>query len=230
MQRPIQTLVYSSLLILAAGLTGCGHTGGATTNGGQSSVAEASPTAQTAPATQGQPTQGNAADTSQGTSKQEASSPKQPEVITPLDWTKPSGGEYPKLEKGDPIWIDVSISEQRVFLKKGDQTIYTMVTSSGLDTEPDTSTPRGTFYVEPERGESFYTPQYNEGAKYWVSWKNHGEFLFHSVPTDKDGKVNEEEAKKLGQKASHGCFRLTMPDAKWIYDNIPVNTKVVIHD
>jgi lipoprotein-anchoring transpeptidase ErfK/SrfK len=104
-----------------------------------------------------------------------------------------------------------------------------MVTSSGLDTSPDNSTPQGIFYIQPEKGKFFYSNSEHEGAEYFVSWKNHGEFLFHSVPTDRNGKVIEEEARKLGQKASHGCFRLTIPDAKWIYENIPINTKVVIH-
>ncbi|CCU56791.1 ErfK/YbiS/YcfS/YnhG superfamily [Bacillus subtilis E1] len=44
----------------------------------------------------------------------------------------------------------------------------------------------------------------------------------------KDQKVIKTEAEKLGTKASHGCIRLTIPDAKWIYENIPEHTKVVI--
>jgi lipoprotein-anchoring transpeptidase ErfK/SrfK len=147
-----------------------------------------------------------------------------------LDWSKPSDGEYPILRKDEDIWIDVSIDKQRVFIKDGEQTLYTMITSSGLDTIPDNSTPQGTFYIEPERGLWFYSEAEQEGAKYFVSWKNHGEFLFHSVPMDKKGNVIEDEAAKLGQKASHGCFRLTIADAKWIYDNIRVKTKVVIHE
>jgi lipoprotein-anchoring transpeptidase ErfK/SrfK len=86
------------------------------------------------------------------------------------------------------------------------------------------------FYIQPERGTWFYNRAEQEGAEYYVSWENHGEFLFHSVAMDKDGNVIELEAEKLGQKASHGCFRLTMPNAKWIYDHIPVKTKVVIQE
>lgn len=59
--------------------------------------------------------------------------------------------------------------------------------------------------------------------------EKHGEFLFRSVPMRKDKKVIEKEAKKLGTKASHGCIRLAIPDAKWIYKNIPEYTKVVIN-
>ncbi len=42
----------------------------------------------------------------------------------------------------------------------------------------------------------FYNHKLNEGAKYYVSWKDHGVYLFHSVPTKSDGSINKEEAKK----------------------------------
>lgn len=34
---------------------------------------------------------------------------------------------------------------------------------------------------------------------------------------------------RLGINASHGCVRLAIDDAKWIYDNIPSKTKVVVY-
>lgn len=141
----------------------------------------------------------------------------------------PSDGPYPTLHKGENIWIDANVSKERIYIKNGNKTIYTMLTSSGLDTNPDTSTPTGTYYVQAEKGLSFYSPSEKEGAKYYTSWKNHGEFLFHTIPTDQNGNYIKSEAEKLGQKASHGCFRLPVLDAKWIYDNIPEGTKVVIH-
>jgi lipoprotein-anchoring transpeptidase ErfK/SrfK len=146
----------------------------------------------------------------------------------PVNWLLPTGGAYPEIGSNDPIWIQVSKENQRVYIMNGNNVIYTMVCSTGLDTSPDTSTPEGTFYIQKERGTSFYNPSEKEGAKYWVSWKNHGEFLFHSVATDKNGNIIESEAEKLGQKASHGCIRLAVSDAKWLYDNVKYNTKVVI--
>ena len=55
-----------------------------------------------------------------------------------------------------------------------------------------------------------------------------GNYLFHSVPVDAEGNVIEEEAKKLGCPASHGCVRLSFPDAKWLYDHVPDGAWVVI--
>ena len=55
-----------------------------------------------------------------------------------------------------------------------------------------------------------------------------GPILFHSVPyTDKSKSSLEYwEYDKLGQAASKGCVRLTVEDAKWIYDNCKSGTKV----
>jgi lipoprotein-anchoring transpeptidase ErfK/SrfK len=110
----------------------------------------------------------------------------------------------------------------------GDRKIYTMVASTGLDSPADDRTLEGTFFVQRERGLSFYSAKAGEGARYWVSWLHHGEYLFHSVPTDRQGRIIAAEARKLGSKASHGCVRLTLPDAKWIYENIQVGAKVDI--
>ncbi len=145
-----------------------------------------------------------------------------------VDWLKPTGGPYPALRQGERLWINVSLSRQKVDIMKGERSIYTMVASSGLDDPPDDKTPEGTFYVQRERGLSFYSPKAKEGGRYWVSWLHHGEYLFHSVPIDKKGNIIAEEARKLGSKASHGCVRLSLPDAKWIYENIGFGTKVVI--
>lgn len=55
-----------------------------------------------------------------------------------------------------------------------------------------------------------------------------GHILFHSVPYSKQSKDSLEwwEYDKLGTDASLGCIRLTVEDAKWIYDNCPKGTKV----
>ncbi|WEG11953.1 L,D-transpeptidase [Pullulanibacillus sp. KACC 23026] len=150
-------------------------------------------------------------------------------LIAGTNFMGPSDGPYPTLEKGEDVWIDADTTKERVYIMNGNKVIYTMLTSSGIDTEPDTSTPEGTFYVQAEKGLTFFSASEQEGANYWTSWKNHGEFLFHSIPIDKDGNYIQSEAEKLGQKASHGCFRLPVDDAKWIYENIPEGTKVVIH-
>lgn len=59
-----------------------------------------------------------------------------------------------------------------------------------------------------------------------------GNILFHSVPYTKQKKSCLEywEYDKLGTKASAGCIRLTVEDAKWIYNNCPPGTKVEFYE
>ena len=56
--------------------------------------------------------------------------------------------------------------------------------------------------------------------------------LFHSVPyTEKGNKASLEywEYDKLGTPASMGCVRLTVKNAKWIYDNCMAGTPVTFY-
>ncbi|MFT8812250.1 L,D-transpeptidase [Oenococcus sp.] len=145
-----------------------------------------------------------------------------------IDWQAASEKKaYPVFSENPGIWVQVSLKAQRVYIKsQTGRILYTMYCSSGLDN----TTPTGTFYIQAERGPSFFNPSLNEGANYWVSFKDHGVYLFHSVPTSADKSYNVAEAEKLGHPASHGCIRLTVSDAKWFYENVPFNTKVVIGD
>lgn len=141
-----------------------------------------------------------------------------------VGWQEPSDGKYPDIKDKDNINIYVSTKKQRVYIRDGKKKIYTMICSTGKKN----TTPKGKFKIEAERGETFFNRQLNEGANYWTSFKDHGVYLFHSVPTIVDGSYNEKEAYRLGNAASHGCVRLTVADAKWIFDNIPQDVSVKI--
>ena len=55
--------------------------------------------------------------------------------------------------------------------------------------------------------------------------------LFHSVWYYANGDYNSQsyvQYNKLGTTASHGCVRLTVADAKWIYENCPLGTSVTV--
>ena len=155
---------------------------------------------------------------------------------TPIDWHKSSETvPYPDLNKVKDFWIKVDLKNNRTYLYDGSKVIYTMYSTGGIyKKDPKTGklksvTPTGTFYAQQERGDSFFNQSLKEGANYYVSWKNHGEYLFHSVPTKADGKYNEHEAAKLGKtQGSHGCIRLSVPDAQWMEKNLPVGTKIEI--
>lgn len=58
-----------------------------------------------------------------------------------------------------------------------------------------------------------------------------GKILFHSVPyiEEAPNTLEWEEYNKLGQNASLGCVRMSVEDAKWIYDNCKPGTVVVVY-
>lgn len=155
---------------------------------------------------------------------------------TPIDWHKSSETiPYPDLTKVKNFWIKVSLKKNRTYLYDGKKLIYTMYSSGGMYTKnPKTGkmesmTPTGTYYAQAERGDSFFNQSLNEGANYYVSWLDHGTYLFHSVPTQAGGAYNVKEADKLGKSTgSHGCIRLFIPDAQWMSSHLPVGTKIEI--
>ena len=57
-----------------------------------------------------------------------------------------------------------------------------------------------------------------------------GHILFHSVPykSQDEGTLKPGEYNKLGEPASLGCIRLSVADAKWIYDNCEDGTEVEV--
>lgn len=145
---------------------------------------------------------------------------------TKQDWRAPSESKpYPTLQASD--WLKVSLTKQRTYLMRGEQVLYTMRCSTGSG--GDRATPAGSYTIQPERGERFFNQASGEGANYWVSWKDHGVYLFHSVPIDRAGNYIASEAEELGQRAnSHGCIRLSVADAKWLYSNVLTGMRVEI--
>lgn len=122
-----------------------------------------------------------------------------------------------------PLSIAVSVAKQRVTITDAEGLIVKQfVCSTG---SKGNETPIGIFKIS-DRGKSFYSPSVSEGGYYWT--RIDGDYLFHSVPFDKDYNMKPEEAAKLGTPASHGCVRLALNDAKWIYTHIPRGTVVRI--
>lgn len=165
--------------------------------------------------------------------KKEAPSPKNvkddKDMVPLKDFDYSTASEkkdYPNLAEHPDAFIDVDIATQRMYIKEGKTVLYEMYASTGKKD----ATPKGTYHVQGERGEFFYTQPLKLGAYYWVSFLNHGEYLFHTTPTDEQGNYVESIAKTLGREpSSHGCIHLSVPDCKWVYENVPYGMKVVIH-
>ncbi|MGL4484989.1 MAG: L,D-transpeptidase, partial [Anaerovoracaceae bacterium] len=68
----------------------------------------------------------------------------------------------------------------------------------------------------------------------WGQYESHivGDVLIHSVPYLVKGKKNTlmpGEYNRLGKSITHGCVRMGVMDAKWVYNNCPKGTKVTVY-
>ena len=125
-----------------------------------------------------------------------------------------------------PYWIKVNYSANTVTVygkdAEGNYTVpvKAMVCSAGA------STPKSGVYKTPQKARwgTLIGPSYGQYCT-----RITGQILFHSVPyLKRDGNTILEywEYDRLGETRSLGCVRLTVADAKWLYDNCPLGTSV----
>lgn len=100
------------------------------------------------------------------------------------------------------------------------------------DGKPETPTIHGDFETGPQTAAShtYKLPYFDsEGARCWYATRINGPYLFHSVLYKVDKEPIEEEDGRVGAAVSHGCIRLKLENAKWIYDTMPELTHVCIY-
>lgn len=128
------------------------------------------------------------------------------------------------LSSNTKYLIQVDLLNQRTNIYKGSKNSWNLLKSftcsSGVKGE---ETPSGSYTIK-SKGKWFFSNSYKQGGKYWVQFE--GNYLFHSLPLDET--KNNILDYTLGKPASHGCIRLRETDSKWIYDNIPEGSKVII--
>ena len=132
------------------------------------------------------------------------------------------GGRAQGYSSPTPYLILVDNGANRVGVYRGGRGSWTEVRSMACSCgKRSTPTVRGTFSVG-SRGYSFGE---NKGYScyYWTQF--YGDYLFHSILYNPYSHVVQDG--RLGAGLSHGCVRLAIGDAKWIYDTIPRGTTVV---
>jgi lipoprotein-anchoring transpeptidase ErfK/SrfK len=131
-------------------------------------------------------------------------------VNAPGDFNSPNGSP----------WIQVNLSEQKVYAYKGSTLVNTFNVATGAATSAK-HTDNGTFYVNVK-----YNTQTMRGADYvtpnvrWISYFNGGEG-FHAAPWNYSNIAR-------GVASSHGCVNMITEQAQWIYDFAPIGTKVEV--
>ncbi len=127
--------------------------------------------------------------------------------------------------------LRVSIDDQRVYVYAlntfGEYELdQTFICSTGLGN----STPPGIYTTSTEPLNRWqYFQKYECWAQY--SFRITGNIWFHSVlySAPNTSTLRYGSVSALGRKASHGCVRLRVDDAKWIYDNCDAGTIVEVY-
>ncbi len=127
---------------------------------------------------------------------------------------------------GKPYYIMVNYTENVVNIYELDDNNKYSIPVKAMVCSTGTSTPTsGKYRIGMKaRWLSLFGGVYGQYATQVV-----GNILFHSVPYLKNynpASLEYWEYDKLGTSASMGCIRLTVIDAKWIYDNIDIGTTV----
>lgn len=134
------------------------------------------------------------------------------------------------VKKPLPYRVEVSIADQRVYVyertESGDyEQTQEFICSTGMAAN---STPRGVFL------DGFPVNRWHHFSKYdcWAqySFEIEGNIMFHSVLYDEDDPdtLREGSYYGLGKKASHGCIRLKVPDARWLFNHCKRGTLAIV--
>ena len=131
-----------------------------------------------------------------------------------------------------PYVLKVSVADQRVYAyapdRNGEYTdlVRTMKCSTGRKGSP---TPTGTFIDSTGPGARWhYFTKFSCWAQY--AFYIQGDIMFHSVLyASKNGAVTRSSVRNLGRRASHGCVRLSVEDARWVFNHCPAGTSVTVY-
>lgn len=128
-------------------------------------------------------------------------------------------------EEPKEFYIKVNYQENVVTIYIKDENGNFTVPYKAMICSTGVSTPTGGVYKMSDRGK-WGAMVGNVWAQYYS--RINGYILFHSVPYTKKSPSTLEywEYDKLGTSASAGCVRLTVEDAKWIYEHCLAGTQV----
>lgn len=128
-----------------------------------------------------------------------------------------------------PYRLEVSIDRQRVYVYESDESgeytlTQTFTCSSGLGN----TTPRGIYLDGAPCNVWHYFSKFDCWARY--SYVIEGDIMFHSVIYSERNTdtLRESSLYALGQKASHGCVRLSVKNARWVFEHCSRGSTVII--
>jgi lipoprotein-anchoring transpeptidase ErfK/SrfK len=117
---------------------------------------------------------------------------------------------------GGKRWIDVDLSQQRLYAYEGDTLIRSFVVSTGTWQTP-TVTGKYSIWIKlrsaPMSGPGYYLPDVPYIMYFYKGYGIHGTYWHNN----------------FGTPMSHGCVNMTIADAEWVYNFTSVGTVVNVH-
>ena len=134
------------------------------------------------------------------------------------EYTAPTAVSYipPSAGNGGAHWIDVDLSQQRVYAYDGDTVVNSFIVSTGVWQTP---TVTGQFHIwikllsTAMSGPGYYLPGVPYTMYFYKGYGLHGTYWHNN----------------FGTPMSHGCVNLSIPDAEWLYNFSSVGTLVNVH-
>lgn len=127
------------------------------------------------------------------------------------------------LQSYTNYFIVVNLSEQKVYIYNGTNRNWQLINefqcASG---SPSSPTIPGHYFLGVK--DTQFVLDNGTTCKYYSQIQ--GNMLFHSILYDKNGNVIDST---LGTGVSHGCVRLALENAKYIYDDIPIGSGIWIY-
>ena len=133
------------------------------------------------------------------------------------------------LTKRLPYRVEISLDNQRIYVYElNAANEYEQTQEFKCSTGLGNSTPRGIFLDAYPANTWHYFEKFNCWAKY--SFEVEGNIMIHSVLFDDNDSstLRENSLYALGQKASHGCIRLKVSDAYWLFSHCKRGTLVIV--
>lgn len=133
------------------------------------------------------------------------------------------------IAKRLPYRVEVSLSRQEVKVwALNSQNEYTLAKTFTCSTGKNNTTPRGIFLKSFPANRWHYFKKFYCWAQY--SFVIEGDILFHSViyGSKNENSLHRSSVRALGNPASHGCVRLAVEDAQWLFEHCERGSLVVV--
>jgi lipoprotein-anchoring transpeptidase ErfK/SrfK len=121
------------------------------------------------------------------------------------------------LKQSANRWIEIDLSQQRLFAWEGGFQVYAIKVSTGKTATP---TPTGVFRVKERyqisrmQGADYDVPDVPYTMYFYGGYAIHGAYWHH----------------RFGTPVSHGCVNVAVDHARWLYNWAAHGTPVVVHD